>query len=172
MNIRQCHTFGECVASLKDAAAVFEQTPKSNLVSRKRHWTALLFQLRKFFQTAEILSHFNSHCTAKGLRTRGILKGFEQPNTDQLCRNFMNEGGNVSFRKKWPLIRREILSPLNRWGAAQRFSKNPDVFDCALHYLEVGGLDRFWASHPEFMRQEEPELVLEEGLTEDSIAAA
>jgi hypothetical protein len=84
----------------------------------------------------------------------------------------MNEGGNVSFRKKWPLIRKEILSPLNRWGAAQRFSKNPDVFDCAIHYLEIGGLDRFWGAHPEFMRQEQPELVFEENLTEEDIAAA
>jgi hypothetical protein len=172
MNISQCHTFGQCIAALKDAAAVFEQTPKSNLVSRKRHWAALIFQLRKIFQTAEILSHFNSHCTALNLRSRGILRGNEQPNSDQLCRNFMNEGGNVSFRKKWPLIRKEILSPLNRWGAARRFSKNPDVCECAIHYLEIGGLDRFWDAHPEFLRQEAPEMVFEEELTEESAAAA
>jgi hypothetical protein len=84
----------------------------------------------------------------------------------------MNEGGNVSFRKKWPLIRREVLSPLNRWGAAQRFGKNPDVFECAIHYLEIGGLERFWAAHPEFMRQEQPELIFEESLTEEDVAAA
>jgi hypothetical protein len=172
MNFRQCHMYGECIAALKTAVDIFEKTPKSNLASRKRNWAALLFELRKFFQTAEIVSNFNSHCTAKSLRARGILKGFEQPNSDQLCRNFMNEGGNVSFRKKWPLIRREILSPLNRWGAAQRFSKNPNAFECAIHYLEVGGLDRFWVSHPEFLRQEKPELVFEEDLTEDNIAVA
>jgi hypothetical protein len=171
MNISQCHAFGECIAALKDAVVIFEQTPKSNLVSRKRQWAALLFQLRKFFQTAEILSHFNSHCTAQYLRSKGIIKGNGQPNSDQLCRNFMNEGGNVSFRKKWPLIRKEILSPLNRWGAALRFSKKPDVFECAIHYLEIGGLERFWAAHPEYLRQEAPELVFEEELTEEKNAA-
>lgn len=162
----------ECIASLKAAAEVFELTPKNSIGSRKRQWTSLLFELREFFQTAEILSHFNSHCTVENLRAKGILKGNEQPSSEQLCKNFMNEGGNVSFRKKWPLIRRELLSPLNRWGAAQRFNRKPNIFECAIHYLEIGGLDRFWAAHPEFIRQEEPELVFEEYQIEDTIAAA
>jgi hypothetical protein len=171
-NVCQRHSFEECIASLKTAADIFELASKDDAVSRKRQWTDLLFELREFFQTAEILSHFNFYCTAKNLRAKGILKGHEQPTGEQLCRNFMNEGGNVSFRKKWPLIRREILSPLNRWGAAQRYSKNPDIFECAIHYLEIGGLDRFWAAHPEFMRQEEPELVFTDEPMEVKILAA
>lgn len=172
MNICQCHTFNECIAALKAAVEIFERTPRNIAVSRKRNWTMLLFELREFFQTAEMLSYFNSFCTIKALRSKGVLKGHEQPSSDQLCRHFMNEGGNVSFRKKWPFIRKEVLSPLNRWGAAQRFGKNPDVLECAIHYLEIGGLERFWAAHPEFMRQEQPELSFEEDLTEENIAAA
>jgi hypothetical protein len=172
VNIRECHTFGECLAALKAEVGNFSSIPKDDPALRKRNWTSLLFQMRKFFQTAEILSNFNYHCTVKSLRVRGILREHEQPTGEQLCTNFMREGGNVSFRKKWPLIRREVLSPLNRLGAAQRFGKNPDVFDCAVHYLEIGGLDRFWAAHPEFMRQEEPELVFDDESGGATVVAA
>ncbi|MBN2188792.1 MAG: hypothetical protein JW699_05010 [Chitinispirillaceae bacterium] len=161
MNIWQHNTFDECVAALKSAAGVFERTPRKDVASVKRRWAALLFKLREFMQTVEILSDFNVHCAVENLRSNDVLGENGQPTIEQLCRNFMNEGGNVSFRKKWPLIRKEILSPLNRWGAAQRFFRKPDVFDCAIHYLDIGGLDRFWAAHPEFMRQETPDLVFE-----------
>jgi hypothetical protein len=161
VNICHGHIFDECAAALKSAAGVFERTHKRDAASLNRRRATLFFKLREFFQTVEIMSHFNVHCTCENLRAGGFLCGNEQPTIEQLCRNFMNEGGNVSFRKKWPLMRREILSPLNRWGAAQRFFKKPDLFDCAIHYLEAGGLDRFWAAHPEFMRQETPDLVFE-----------
>jgi hypothetical protein len=161
VNICQHHTFDECAAALKTAAGIFERTPRKDIAAIKRRWATLLFKLREFFQTVEILSHFNAHCTFENLRAEKTLRHNEPPTIEQLCRNFMSGGGNVSFRKKWPLIRNEILSPLNRWGAAQRFFRKPDVFDCAMHYLNIGGLDRFWAAHPEFMRQETPELVFE-----------
>jgi len=172
VNICYRHTFGESLDALKAAGETFDHTPRNNAAFRKRNWSSLLFKLRELFQTVEILSHFNFHCTQKNLQEKGILTGRQQPTRQQLCKNFMNEGGNVCFRKKWPLIRKEILSPLNRWGAAQRFYKNPSVFECAIHYLDIGGLDRFWAAHPEFMRQEQPELIFEEDLTEETIAAA
>lgn len=172
MNICYCHTFGESLDALKTAGETFDHTPRNNAAFRKRNWVSLLFRLRELFQTAEILSHFNLHCTQKDLQEKGILKGHQQPTSQQLCKNFMNEGGNVCFRKKWPLIRKEILSPLNRLGSAQRFNKDPNVYECAIHYLEIGGLDRFWAAHPEFMRQEQPELIFEEDISEENCAAA
>jgi hypothetical protein len=171
MDICCQHAFRECEEALKSAVELYDRTPKQEVTSRKRNWSLLLFKLREFFQTAEILSHFNSHCTQRNLQEKGILKGDQQPTCQQLCRNFINEGGNVCFRKKWPLIRREILSPLNRWGAAQHFRKNPNVHECAIHYLEIGGLDRFWAAHPEFLRQEEPELTFDEEAMEEKNAA-
>ena len=172
MDICFFHTFGESLNALKTAVDMFDRTPRDNATARNRNWSPLLFRLRELFQTAEILSRFNFHCTQKNLQEKGILKGYQQPTSQQLCKNFMNEGGNVCFRKKWPLIRKEILSPLNRLGSAQRFNKDPSVYECAIHYLEIGGLDRFWAAHPEFMRQEEPELFFEENTTEETFAAA
>jgi hypothetical protein len=77
----------------------------------------------------EILSHFNAHCTIENLRAKRALREHEQPTIEQLCQNFMNEGGNVTFRKKM-------------------------------------------AAHPEFIKQEEPELIFEDGiLNKKNIAA-
>jgi hypothetical protein len=165
------HTLREGEVALQRAAELYDRTSRKDAAARKRQWASLLFRLREFFQTVEILSRFNFHCTRENLLAKGVIAGHQQPSGQQLCKNFMNGGGNVCFRKKWPLIRREIISPLNRLGAAQRFYKDPNVYECAVHYLASGGLERFWAAHPEFMLREDPELLFEDDAAEEKNAA-